>query len=175
MNWDDSLSWLRDSALAVRALFDLAYPDDAEGFMSGLLHTTRPTRPSLNPIYDVYGNDIPAEKSLPHLAGYQDSPPVRLGNAASDQIQLDVYGEVIEAASHFFCGKTHIDGETQNMLLKFGEYVCRYWSAPADGMWASRRSRQHYTHSRLLCWVALARMIPVQSAGRVTTLPIANR
>jgi GH15 family glucan-1,4-alpha-glucosidase len=88
---------------------------------------------------------------LLHFAGYRDSPPVRLGNAASDQVQLDVYGEVIEAASHFFCGKTHIDGETQKMLLKFGEYVCRCWREPDDGMWESRMSRQHYTHSRLLC------------------------
>jgi len=172
LNWDYRFCWLRDAALAVRALFALGYNEDAEAFVSWLLHTTRLTRPCLHTLYDVYGNIIPRERTLPHLSGYNSSRPVRLGNAASEQLQLDVYGEVIEAVSHFFCDEAKIDRETQNMLRRYGDYVCRHWYKPDNGMWESRRTPQHNTHSRLLCWVALDRLIALQGCGRLKGLPI---
>ena len=172
LNWDYRFCWLRDAALAVRALFALGYNEDAEAFVSWLLHTTRLTRPCLHTLYDVYGNIIPRERTLPHLSGYNSSRPVRLGNAASEQLQLDVYGEVIEAVSHFCCDEAKIDRETQNMLRRYGDYVCRHWYEPDNGMWESRRTPQHNTHSRLLCWVALDRLIALQGCGRLKGLPI---
>src|SRR5437667_5927091 len=159
LNWDYRFCWLRDEALAVRALFGLGYDDDAEAFVSWLLHATRLTRPRLDTLYNVYGEITAPEKILSHLSGYAGSRPVRLGNAASDQLQLDVYGEVIEAVSRFLLGLSEIDRDTQNMLRGYGEYVCRNWCEPDNGMWEPRTPRQHYTHSRLLCWVALDRLI----------------
>src|SRR5436190_1935712 len=141
LNWDYRFCWLRDAALAVRALFALGYNEDAEAFVSWLLHTTRLTRPCLHTLYDVYGNIIPRERALPHLSVYNSWRPVRLGNAATEQLQLDVYGEVIEAVSHFCCDEAKIDRETQNMLRRYGDYVCRHWYEPDNGMWESSRTR----------------------------------
>ncbi len=172
LNWDYRFCWLRDAALAVRALFGLGYNDDAEAFVNWLLHATRLTRPQLGTLYDVYGKRIPREKTLPHLAGYAGSYPVRLGNTASEQLQLDVYGEVIEAVTHFSCRETKIDREAQKMLRQYGEYVCDHWGEPDNGMWESRQPRQHYTHSHLFCWLALDRLIDLGERGQLTGLPI---
>jgi GH15 family glucan-1,4-alpha-glucosidase len=172
LNWDYRFCWLRDTALAVRSLFALGYDGDAEAFVSWLLHATRLTRPRLDTLYDVYGKIIGPEKTLAHLSGYADSRPVRLGNAASEQLQLDSYGEVIEAVSHFFPGETEIDRETQKMLRQYGEYVCRHWCEPDNGMWESRGAPKHYTESKLLCWVALDRLIELGKRGRLKYLPL---
>jgi GH15 family glucan-1,4-alpha-glucosidase len=172
LNWDYRFCWLRDTALAVRALLALGYDDDAEAFVSWLLHATRLTRPRLKTLYDVYGNETGPESTLSHLSGYAGSCPVRLGNAASEQFQLDVYGEVIEAVSHFFSRAAGIDREAQKMLCQYGEYVCDHWWDPDNGMWESRQPRQHYTHSKLLCWVALDRLIDLHQRGRIKKLPL---
>jgi GH15 family glucan-1,4-alpha-glucosidase len=172
LNWDYRFCWLRDAALAVRALFSLGYEDDAEAFVSWLLHATRLTRPCLNTLYDVYGNGIPHEKELPHLSGYKNSCPVRVGNAASEQWQLDVYGEVIEAVSHYFCREERIDWEAQKMLCQYGDYVCRHWNEPDDGMWEPRTPPEHFTHSRASCWLALDRLISLHERGLVKRLHV---
>jgi GH15 family glucan-1,4-alpha-glucosidase len=172
LNWDYRFCWLRDAALAVRALSALGYDDGAEAFVSWLFHATRLSRPCLHTLYDVYGKIIAPEKILAHLSGYADSRPIRLGNAGSEQVQLDVYGEVIDAAAHFFCGQTKIDREAQKMLRQHGDYVCRHWHDPDNGIWELRRPPQHYTHSKLLCWVALDRLIRLQKYGRLTGLDV---
>src|SRR5438046_7023244 len=172
LNWDYRFCWLRDAALAVRALFSLGYEDDAEAFVSWLLHATRLTRPCLNTLYDVYGNGIPREKTLPHLSGYRNSSPIRIGNAASEQRQLDVYGEVIEAVSHFLCSEKKIDREAQRMLCQYGDYVCRHWCEPDDGMWEPRTPRQHFTHSRASCCLALDRLLDLHKRGLVKGLSV---
>src|SRR6185312_1201769 len=95
-NWDYRYCWLRDASLTFRALFDLGYADEARSCLSWLLHTTRITWPKLNVLYDVYGRTKILEQSLGHLSGFAGSKPVRIGNAAVQQLQLDVYGEVID-------------------------------------------------------------------------------
>ena len=172
LNWDYRFCWLRDAALAVRALSSLGYNSDAGAFLSWLLHTTRLTGPRLKPLYDVYGNDSPREQTLPNLAGYAGSHPVRVGNAAADQLQLDVYGEVIEAVSHFVSDQQDLDRNTQKMLCGFGEYICRNWREPDHGIWEQRDHRQLYTQSRVLCWVALDRLIDLRQHGRIKNLPL---
>ena len=172
LNWDYRFCWLRDAALAVRALYGLGYHADAETFVSWLLHTTRLTRPRLKTLYDVYGKKLGPEKKLLHLAGYERSRPVRVNNAASEQLQLDVYGEVIEAVSHFFVDQAKVDRETQKMLYQYGEYICQHWNEPDNGMWESRGPAKHYTHSRLLCWVALDRLIDLHKRGCIDRLPL---
>src|SRR5205085_9006930 len=165
-NWDYRFAWLRDAAFTVRALFGLGYQDDAEAFVNWLLHATRLTRPQLRVLYDVYGERPPNECSLDHLAGYASSRPVRLGNAASEQIQLDTYGEVVEAVAHFFQDR-QLDREMQQMLRQCGEFVCQHWREPDHGMWEYRDQRRHYTHSGLMCWVALDRLVNLHVRGRM--------
>ncbi len=171
LNWDYRFAWLRDAAFTVRALFGLGYRDDAEGFVNWLLHATRLTRPRLRVLYDVFGESPWAERVLDHLQGYADSSPVRVGNQARDQLQLDIYGEVVEAVGHFFGKTRRLDREMQQMLRQCGEYICRHWHEPDNGMWEYRDRRRHYTHSRLLCWVALDRLLQMHERGQIGGIP----
>jgi GH15 family glucan-1,4-alpha-glucosidase len=164
-NWDYRYCWLRDAAFTARALFGLDYRDEAEAFVSWLLHATRLTLPELRVFYDVYGERPPSESELTHLRGYAESRPVRVGNRVVDQRQLDVYGEVIEAVAHFVKSGGTLDRETQYMLRRFGEYVCAHWHEPDNGIWEPQIEPQHYTHSRLLCWVALDRLLELHRRG----------
>jgi len=156
-NWDYRFCWLRDASFTARALLSLGYTDEAEAFVGWLLHTTRLTQPELRVLYDVYGNRTVHERVLP-FRGYRDSRPVRIGNAATEQLQLDCYGEVIDAASQLAHAMGSLDRDTQSLLRDFGEYVCRNWRRPDQGIWEPRGLPQHRTHSRLLCWVALERL-----------------
>jgi GH15 family glucan-1,4-alpha-glucosidase len=170
LNWDYRFCWLRDAAFTARALFGLGYREDAEAFVSWMLHATRLTRPELRVIYDVFGEGNTEETELSHLRGYADSSPVRVGNATREQLQLDVYGEVIEAVTYFLSSGGELDRETQKMLRQFGKFVCRHWQQPDNGIWEPRDKREHFTHSRLLCWVALDRL--VQMEGRIRGMPL---
>jgi GH15 family glucan-1,4-alpha-glucosidase len=167
LNWDYRYCWLRDASLTVRALLGLGCIDEAETFLSWLLHSTRLTRPEMRILYDVYGRSPQTERTLTHLAGYRSSRPVRIGNAAVDQLQLDVYGEVIDAVTHFVCAGGVLDRETRRMLCAFGDYVCRNWQEPDEGIWEPRSGRYHNTHSRVLCWTALDRLVDLHARGHL--------
>jgi GH15 family glucan-1,4-alpha-glucosidase len=172
LNWDYRFCWLRDAAFTSRALFGLGYQADAEAFISWMLHSTRLTRPELRVVYDVYGAKCPDEMELPHLDGHGGSRPVRIGNAAHNQLQLDVYGEVVEAVTHFLQSGGELDRETQGMLRHFGGFVCRHWRDPDNGIWEPRGPRQHFLHSRLLCWVALDRLLEMQRGSHCHGIPV---
>jgi GH15 family glucan-1,4-alpha-glucosidase len=165
-NWDYRFCWLRDAAFTARALLSLGYVEEVEAFCSWLLHSTRLTRPELRVLYDVYGKAPPPEREL-DVAGYRGSRPVRIGNAAFDQVQLDCYGEVIDAASQVALARGAVDRDTQHLLRDFGEYVFRNWRKPDHGIWEPRGVPEHRTHSRLLCWVALDRLRELSAKGLV--------
>ena len=167
LNWDYRFAWLRDAAFTVHTLFGLGYKDDAEAFVNWLLHATNMTRPRLCVSYDIFGERPQSEHELSHLAGHLNSKPVRIGNAASEQIQLDIYGEVVEAVCHFF-GNEAPDREMQKMLRQCGEFVCEHWKEPDNGMWEERDQLRHYTHSRLMCWVTLDRLIEMHECDRIS-------
>jgi GH15 family glucan-1,4-alpha-glucosidase len=171
-NWDYRFAWLRDAAFTVHALFGLGYKDDAEAFVDWLLHATRLTRPELRIVYDVFGERPPREHELSHLLGYAGSRPVRVGNAASEQLQLDVYGEVVEAVSHFIGENERLDRDMQKLLRQCAEYVCQHWREPDNGMWEYRDKRRHYTHSRLMCWVALDRVLEMQARAQLNGIDV---
>ncbi len=158
-NWDYRYCWLRDASLTLQTLFDLGYRAEAEAFLSWLLHTTRLTLPELNIMYDVYGETRLRERELPHLAGFAGSRPVRIGNGARSQLQMDVYGEVLDAAYEFICRGGRLDRTTAGMLLALGETVCRRWREPDEGIWETRGGRRHHTYSKAMCWVALDRLL----------------
>ncbi|HWV39634.1 MAG TPA: glycoside hydrolase family 15 protein [Vulgatibacter sp.] len=170
-NWDYRYCWLRDASFIVRALFGLGYRDEAAAFVSWLLHTTRLTRPRLRVLYDVFGEVAGRERDLP-LSGYRGSRPVRVGNAAQDQLQLDVYGEVIDAACQYINEGGVFDRETARMLASFGEYVCDHWCEPDEGIWEVRTGRVLHVHSQVLCWTALDRLLDLHRKGYLRKAPV---
>lgn len=165
-NWDYRFCWLRDAALTLRAFFGLGYREEGEAFIEWLLHATRLTWPRLQVLYDVYGRTNMTEIEMAHLEGYRGSSPVRIGNAARKQNQLDVYGELVLAACDYVHRGGHLDNAEKRTLVGFGRMVCRHWREPDHGIWEVRRLRQN-THSKLMCWVALDHLIRLHEAGHL--------
>jgi GH15 family glucan-1,4-alpha-glucosidase len=166
-NWDYRYCWLRDASFTLRALFALGYREEAEAYIGWLLHATRLTWPELNVLYGVFGEAKLPERELPHLEGYAGSRPVRIGNDAQGQLQLDVYGEVINGAARFLDRGGRFDHDTNRMLDGLGLTVCKRWREPDEGIWEGRSGRFHNTHSKVLCWVALDRLIKMHEAGHL--------
>jgi GH15 family glucan-1,4-alpha-glucosidase len=172
LKWDSRYCWLRDASLTIRALLGLGYLDEAQSFLTWLLHTTHITQPRLNIMYDVFGKMVPRERDLHGLSGYRNSKPVRIGNGARKQLQLDIYGEVIDAASQFVRVFGGLDRTTQDVLLSLGKYVASEWDQPDEGIWEPRSGRRNNTHSRLMCWTALERLLQMHKAGVQKKLPV---
>jgi GH15 family glucan-1,4-alpha-glucosidase len=167
-NWDYRYCWLRDASLTVRALLSLGYSDEATAFCSWLLHATRLTWPDLNIVYDVFGGTDLREYELPHLEGHRGSRPVRIGNDAVCQFQLDVYGELLDAVCQVLLPSvSHLDRDTRRMLEGIGDTVCRRWAEPDEGIWEVQSGRFHHTHSKVLAWVALQRLLDLGKAGLI--------
>ena len=168
-NWDYRYCWLRDAAFTLRALFALGYREEGDAFLHWMLHATRLTWPELQVLYTVFGEARIPERELSHLDGYRGSRPVRVGNDAHGQLQLDVYGEVIDAAARFARTGGRFDRDSARLLAGLGETVCARWREPDEGIWEGRAGRFHHTHSKALCWVALDRLLGLH---RTHQLPI---
>lgn len=171
LNWDYRFCWLRDASLTVRAMLGLGYFDEAESFLTWLLTATRLTQPELRVLYTVFGRIAPREEVLEPLRGYRDSRPVRIGNGARQQLQLDIYGEVIEATAQYAQHLTSFDRTTQKALIGFGEYVAQNWDRPDEGIWEPRFGRENHTHSRMMCWTALDRLLALGEKGLLRGVP----
>lgn len=167
-NWDYRYCWLRDASLTVRAFLDVGFAEEAEAFVSWLLHATRLTQPRLQVLYDIYGESELPERELTHLEGYAGSRPVRVGNDAAGQLQLDIYGEVVDAVALYVEHGGHIDRSTGHMLCGLGRTVCAMWQEPDEGIWEPRSGRRHNTHSKVMCWVALDRLIMLKDRGHLS-------
>jgi GH15 family glucan-1,4-alpha-glucosidase len=168
-NWDYRYCWLPDASFTLRALFDLGYDEEALAFLDWMLHTTRIIRPELQVVYAVYGKaDLP-ERTLSHLDGYAGSRPVRVGNDAHGQLQLDVYGEVMDAVYDVAQRGGRFDRDTRRLLEGIGDTVRKRWREPDEGIWEGRSGRAHHTHSKVLCWVALDRLVRMGDTGWVDT------
>src|SRR3984885_14588442 len=174
LNWDYRFCWLRDASFTIRALLELDYWDEAEDFLDWLLRATSQTQPRLRILYSLYGDKAPVERELEHLSGHRDSRPVRIGNAARDQLQLDVYGGGVGAAGQFAFHGGHLDRDMQRALIGFGNYVAQNWDQPDEGIWEPRCGRQNHTHSRLLCWTAVDRLIRLDERGMLHGAPVEN-
>lgn len=172
LNWDYRFCWLRDAAFTVRALLGLDYRDEADAFFSWMLHATRLTRPEIRVLYDVYGRTPPPERELTHLRGHAGSRPVRLGNGAMGQLQLDMYGGVVEAASYFIQEGGELDRNERTMLRDLGEYARQHWREPDNGIWEPRGPRQRHTFSITRCWVALDRLVKLHHQGRLPEVAV---
>jgi GH15 family glucan-1,4-alpha-glucosidase len=166
-NWDYRYCWLRDASLTLRALRDLGFEVEAESFLSWLLHATHLTWPDVRVLYGVYGEPQLPERELPDLSGYADSRPVRIGNLAATQFQLDTYGELVEAAFVWVSRGGTLDRASRKNLVELGRSVCRRWQEPDDGIWERRAERRHHTHSKVMCWVALDRLLKLHKSGHL--------
>lgn len=171
LNWDYRYCWLRDASLTIRALLGLGYVEEAESFLSWLLHATRITQPELRILYTVFGEVAPSEKELKHLAGYGNSRPIRIGNGARNQLQLDVYGEVIDASAQYAQHGRKFDLSTQKVLVGLGKHVARNWDVSDEGIWEPRSGRRNHTYSRLMCWTALDRLVALDEKGILSGVP----
>jgi len=172
LNWDYRYCWLRDASLTVRALLGLGYRDEASSFIEWMLTATRLTQPRLNILYTLFGTRLPREQTLSHLTGYRQSRPVRIGNAAQNQLQLDVYGEVLDAVAQYAFHGGDFARSTQTLLAEIGRYVAANWDQPDQGIWEPREHSQPHTHSRVLCWVALDRLITLCERGLISNIPV---
>lgn len=158
-NWDYRFCWVRDAAFSLYALSRLNYFDEAEAFIHFLMERTVETAPHLQIMYGMDGAKTLQEKELPHLRGYADSQPVRIGNAAFEQRQMDIYGELMDAI--YIATKArgkpsfHVWGKLAGML----DWLCENWWLPDKGIWESRGEPQQYLSSVLMSWVALDRGI----------------
>ena len=164
-NWDYRFSWLRDTSFTLQALFNLGHLSEMHGYLTwlkGLVHTSGAD--NLQIMYGLRGEaDLP-EEELTHLDGYRGSRPVRLGNAAAKQRQLDIYGEIMDAALKLsdYVGK--IDQDLWTSLARMCDYVVAHWQEQDQGIWEVRGGDYDFVYSKVMCWVALDRGLTI--AGR---------
>jgi GH15 family glucan-1,4-alpha-glucosidase len=163
-NWDYRFCWLRDTSLVLQSFMDLGYIAESEAFLGWLLRATRATRPRLQVMYDIHGATELGEHTLPQLRGYHGIGPVRVGNAASKQLQNDIYGEVVVTACEFVRRGGRLDADEQRLLAGLADVVCRLWREPDHGLWEIRLPPRHNTHSKLMCWAALDRVLWLHEA-----------
>ena len=165
-NWDYRFCWVRDAAFVLGALLRLGCAPEAEAYFWWLMQATQLTHPRLQPLYRLDGGTRVRERTLP-LAGYRGSSPVRVGNAAAGQLQLDSYGELLQSAWLYAEGGGHIDAEIGRRLAAVADLVCALWPEPDAGIWEVRDAPRHFTHSKMLCWVALHRAGQLADHGLV--------
>jgi GH15 family glucan-1,4-alpha-glucosidase len=166
-NWDYRYSWLRDSAFLLYALQLLGYHEEAANFIAWLerIHEGRPDRFQI--MYRIDGRTEIAESELTELDGYQGSRPVRIGNGAADQKQLDVYGEVVDSAYlHLRFGKDKA-APMRSTLVAMVDHAMDEWEQPDNGIWEVRGGPQQFVYGKLLCWVALDRGISLSRELKV--------
>lgn len=165
-NWDYRYTWVRDGSFSVYALLGLGYTEEAEGFLHWLAHRVEEAAGGeghevdpLKIMYRVDGSSDLTEEVLDHLRGWRDSRPVRIGNGAFDQLQLDVYGEALDSIR---LGDAHGLPLTYwgwQRITRIIDWLCDHWDRPDDGIWETRGGRKDFTYGRLMSWVALDRAI----------------
>jgi GH15 family glucan-1,4-alpha-glucosidase len=165
-NWDYRFCWVRDAAFTLEALLHLGCPGEGEAFFWWLLHASQLTNPRLQVLYRLDGAESAAERTL-DLHGYRGSRPVRVGNEAASQTQLDIYGNLLHTALIYVEGGGRLDRETGRRLAGVADLVCRIWREPDSGIWEVRSEPAHFTHSKMMCWVALDRALGLSRAGHI--------
>jgi GH15 family glucan-1,4-alpha-glucosidase len=165
-NWDYRFAWPRDASFTLEALLGLGYRGETHAFFWWLMHSSRLTRPRLHTMYRVNGGTHLDEYELP-LDGYRDSKPVRVGNAASAQLQLDVYGDVLDAVYRYAVDLQALEPETGKQAADLADFVSESWREPDSGIWELRDEQRNYTHSKAMCWVALDRAAKLAELGFV--------
>jgi GH15 family glucan-1,4-alpha-glucosidase len=165
-NWDYRFCWVRDSAFTLQALMQLGCPHEGESFFWWLLHASQLTHPRLRVLYRLDGGERAPESTLP-LAGYRRSTPVRTGNGAASQDQLDIYGDLMQTAWFYAEAGGRLDSDTARRLAEIADLVCEIWRQPDSGIWEVRSEPLHFTHSKMMCWAALDRALRLAERGEI--------
>jgi GH15 family glucan-1,4-alpha-glucosidase len=164
-NWDYRYAWVRDASWTLDALLRLGYRDEATSFFWWIMHASRITQPRLQILYRVDGGMKAGERTVAGFDGYRGSKPVRVGNGAADQVQLDVYGSLFDAALMYVEAGGEIDRTTGKELGRIADYVAQRWRDRDSGIWEVRSDPSQFTQSKALCWVALDRACRLAERG----------
>jgi GH15 family glucan-1,4-alpha-glucosidase len=158
-NWDYRATWIRDASFSIYALMRLGYLEEASAFGRWINERTDRSDGNIQIMYNLDGTKVAHEQSLDHLSGYGGAQPVRIGNDATDQIQLDIYGELLDSVyiSNKYGGA--ISHENWLSVRNVVDHVCEVWRQPDAGIWEARSEPQEHLHSRLMCWVAVDRAV----------------
>jgi GH15 family glucan-1,4-alpha-glucosidase len=165
-NWDYRFCWIRDSNFMIDALLQLGCVEEARSLFWWFMQATALTEPELHVLYRLDGGMGASERSI-DLAGYRGSRPVRIGNGALDQNQHDIYGALFETAWLYSKGARALDADTGAVLGRMADRVCDIWRRPDSGIWEVRNGPLHFTHSKVMCWVALDRAVRLADLGEM--------
>ena len=158
-NWDYRCCWLRDATFTLYSLMQAGYTEEATAWSHWLLRAVAGDPAQLQILYGAMGERRLTEVELHHLCGYENSAPVRIGNAASEQFQLDVYGEVMDAMYLARSMKIDCDPAYWHLQRHLVDFVETHWTEPDEGIWEIRGPRRHFTHSKIMAWVAIDRAV----------------
>jgi len=158
-NWDYRYCWLRDATLTLLALMDAGYYAEAEEWRNWLLRAAAGSADQVQIMYGLSGERLLREWHIPWLPGYENSQPVRVGNAAHGQMQLDVYGEVMDALHQARLGDLPESIDVWELQKALAEHLETIWRSPDQGIWEVRGKPQHFTHSKIMAWVAIDRAV----------------
>ncbi|MFL6529525.1 MAG: glycoside hydrolase family 15 protein, partial [Chthoniobacterales bacterium] len=158
-NWDYRFCWVRDATFTLFALMGAGYLDEARAWREWLLRAVAGSPPQMQIMYGVRGERRLEEFEIPWLSGYEDSKPVRIGNAASKQRQLDVYGELMDSLYHAQCAGIESDEADWRLQIALMDFLESAWEEPDEGIWEVRGGRKHFTHSKMMAWVAFDRAV----------------
>jgi GH15 family glucan-1,4-alpha-glucosidase len=162
-NWDYRYCWVRDSSFTLYGLMRLGYTEEAKAFMHWMMERVHELAPgdSLQIMYAIDGKPVPGEEILAHLEGYLGSRPVRIGNAAASDLQLDIYGELLDAIYLYDKYGTPIAHDTWTSVCRLIEWLCEHWREKDESIWEVRGGRREFLYSRVMCWAALDRAIRI--------------
>jgi GH15 family glucan-1,4-alpha-glucosidase len=164
-NWDYRFTWIRDGSFSIHALLGLGFTEEAEAFGRWLADRAAEQvgqaegSGPLKIMYRIDGSSDLAEETLDHWEGYAGSRPVRIGNGAADQLQLDIYGELLDSVWLADRHGIQVGHAGWTKLAQLADWVAEHWDQPDEGIWETRGGRQNFTYGRLQCWVALDRMV----------------
>jgi GH15 family glucan-1,4-alpha-glucosidase len=162
-NWDYRFTWVRDGSFSIHALLGLGFTEEAEAFLRWLgdraAEQAGEASGPLKIMYRIDGSADLAEETLDHWEGYAGSKPVRIGNGAADQLQLDIYGELLDSIHLADRRGIRVGHPGWVKLAQLTDWLCEHWDQPDEGVWETRGGRQNFTYGRLMCWVALDRMV----------------
>ena len=172
-NWDYRFCWVRDAAFILNALLGLSCAPEARAFFWWLMHASQLTHPHLRVLYRLDGGAHAPERELA-LHGHRGSKPVRTGNAAAGQRQLDTYGELLQTAWLYAVTGHRIDGDIARRLAEVADLVCGVWREPDAGIWEVRSEQRHFTQSKMMCWIALDRASRLAGHGLIPSRHVAR-